>query len=469
MMTVNESTPSPRKKFQFRMPTGILIVVFIAIFACLLTYIVPAGEFGKITDAAGNETITFESFKYIKQTPISLLRLPMLFIQGAIGVTDVLLIYFASGGAMMIVFKSGAINAVIDSMIRRFGEKRRLILVVFTLIFALFCLMLMPQSFVAFVPVLVILAARLGYDPLTGISMIMFGSAVSYSTGPFGTSTALAQSIVGLPLLSGWTYRLFSMVLILIPTIIYEVRYAERVRKDPSKSYVPRLAAKVEEREEHVPETPLTLPRVLILLCLLATLVAMVTGTVLWKWSLNEYAAAYLVLAVVAGLISRCGLNKITTRFVEGAQSLLGAAVITAIAYSVTIILTQGHILDTVIYALTCVMLKLPPFMCAPAMFIMQILINFIVVSGGGQAMITMPIMSSVSTLVGVPMQSAVLAFNFGDGFCNYILPHSAQCISFVEAARIPFPCYLKYVWKIFLVWVIMCCVLMYGSTLLWG
>lgn len=472
--TASETDCRTDRKRKLSMPGGIVIVIAIAIFACVLTYVVPAGNFIETVDpTTGENTIAFENFEYIEQTPVDIWEIPYLIVEGAEKVVNVLLIYFTSGGAIMVVLSSGAVEAVINRMIRRFKNRRKLLIVIFTGMFGLFSLVLMPQAFVAFAPVMVMLARRMGYDAITGISMIMLGSAVSYSTGPFGTSTAVAQSIVGLPLLSGFEYRLISLVVLLIPTLLYLIWYSERVRKDIKKSCVYEIEEKYRNSnnydKERTEDDKITVKRAVVLVCLALAMAIMVIGTLIWNWGLREYAAVYIVLAIVAGFAGGKGLSKTSVIFVKGTQTLVGAAIITVIAYTVTLILTNGNILDTVVYSFTKTMLALPPFLYAPAMFIMQTLINIVIVSGGGQAMVTMPIMSSVSTLLGMPMQSAVLAFNFGDGLCNYILPHSAQCISFVEAVNVPFQCWLKFIIKLFAMWIVICMILMYISTLIWS
>ena len=130
-------------------------------------------------------------------------------------------------------------------------------------------------------------------------------------------------------------------------------------------------------------------------------------------------------------------------------------------AYGITQILGDGGIMDTIVYNLAKLLNYVPRLFQAPVMFLMHIIINFFVTSGSGQAATTMPIMVPVADLVGMSRQTAVLAFNFGDGFCNFILPHAAATMGFVGAGNIPFTRWFKFAIKLFGIWVIIGCLLL--------
>ena len=145
----------------------------------------------------------------------------------------------------------------------------------------------------------------------------------------------------------------------------------------------------------------------------------------------------------------------------NGLKGMAGTSMMIGFAYAITIILQNGNIMDTIVHALASVLGYFPFVLQAPAMFIMHICINLLITSGSGQAAASMPIMVPVADLCGITRQTAVLAFNFGDGFCNNILPHAAATMGFVGALNIPFGRWFQYMIKLFALWVIIGCIML--------
>ena len=146
--------------------------------------------------------------------------------------------------------------------------------------------------------------------------------------------------------------------------------------------------------------------------------------------------------------------------FADGCKKMLNAAMIIGLASAIASIMSAGKIVDTVVYALASCLQHTPGFLMAPAMYIANTLINCVIVSGSGQAAAIMPIMIPLSDLLGVTRQTSVLAYNFGDGFCNYILPHSTALMGIISAVNIPYDRWLKFMWKLFLIWAVTACVM---------
>ena len=75
-----------------------------------------------------------------------------------------------------------------------------------------------------------------------------------------------------------------------------------------------------------------------------------------------------------------------------------------------------------------------------------QTVCNFFIPSGSGQAYVTMPIMSPLGTLTGVSQQTTVLAYQFGDGFTNMVVPTSALVMGTLALGRIPYGRWVRFV-----------------------
>ncbi len=161
--------------------------------------------------------------------------------------------------------------------------------------------------------------------------------------------------------------------------------------------------------------------KVLIMFAFFASLVAIVYGGIKMDWDMEETAAIFLGLAVVEGAIAGFGPSKISKDFLTGCKKMLGAAFIIGMASAISSIMKSGNIIDTVVHALAGGLNMVPAVLQAPAMLIANTVINVFLASG--QAAAVMPIMTPLADLLGITRQTAVLAFNFGDGFCNYAFP----------------------------------------------
>ena len=130
------------------------------------------------------------------------------------------------------------------------------------------------------------------------------------------------------------------------------------------------------------------------------------------------------------------------------------------LATAIANIMTAGNIIDTVVHAMATLLSHTPKFLMAPAMYIANTLVNVVLTSGSGKAAAVMPIMVPLADLLGITRQTAVVAFNFGDGFCNYVLPHSTALMGIISAVNIPYDRWMKFMWKMFLIWFAVSCVM---------
>ena len=177
----------------------------------------------------------------------------------------------------------------------------------------------------------------------------------------------------------------------------------------------------------------------LVLLLLAIVIVMMVVGVVYWKWFIIELAGLFFAMGVVAGLISGMGVNDLAKTFVDGCKDISGAALIVGFAAGILHILESGNIMDTILYGMSSVTSNLPGVVSAHAMYVLQMLLNFFIPSGSTKAALTMPLMAPLADLSGITRQTAVLAYQFGDGFTNMIIPTSGVTVGTLALAKVPF------------------------------
>ena len=459
------------KKRTVRFPSAMVILLGVIVLAVVLTWLVPGGEFGSHTDPATGETVTtLEDFRFTDAQPVNPLEIPVRIVQAFLdgSTATIVLTYLFMGGGVYILTDSGAFQAIMGWAVRKLKGNRLAMVAGFTTLFALVNLVLSPHSFVAFVPFSILFARAIGYDAMVGVAMALLGGAVSFSTGALLATTVAAQTMVGLPIYSGAPYRLLCMVVLLVPTILYIYRYGERVRTGGRASLVADL-----EKAEHADAAELPsevrFHHILTMLLFVVAIGLCVYGSAFHGWTNIHLSATFLVLGVVVGLIHRHPLGEVLQMYLTGARNMMSSAVLAGLAGAATAILNSGGIMYTIVYYASQMITVAPPILYAPVMFTIHLIINTFIVSGGGQAAATMPIMGPIARLCGIPMQSAVLCFNLGDGLGNYILPYSNQLISYIEAGRISYGQWMRFLGKLFLLWVVLAWVMTALSVFVWA
>lgn len=193
--------------------------------------------------------------------------------------------------------------------------------------------------------------------------------------------------------------------------------------------------------------------KILCIVALVVALVAIVYGCINLAWDFAEQSAVFLVLSIVVGIIAGFDANTICKEFMNGTKTMLSAAFIIMFARAIGSVLSAGAITDTIVYYMAQALYGLPAALLGVGMLIANTLINVVLTSGSGQAAAVMPIMIPLSDLLGVTRQTCILSFNFGDGFCNYILPTSTALMGILGAANVPYDRWMRFMWKMFLIW----------------
>lgn len=452
------------KKKHFKMPHSFVIVFTIIVAAVLMTWIIPAGEYVRIENAQGIKVIDPSQFHYLARSPVNPLLIPLYIVKSFIKRVDLILVILFSGGAFHMLTESGALQAVIAKIAKKFSRNLYVFIPLLTLVFGLICTTQGVNIFIAFAPVMVMMSLAMGMDSITGAAIIILGGAIGFSTGTLNPNTTIvAQKIAELPPYSGLGYRAVCFAVFYIFTNLYLIRYALKVRKDPTLSPMYDLDKENELNNGGDLDSfgTLNLRKVLIILSLVAALGAIIYGSIQMGWDMEEMAAIFVGLAIVVGVIAGFDSATISKHFLEGCKKMLSAVIIIGLAQSISVIMTDGKIIDTVVHVLAGGLNQVPGFLQAPAMLIANTVINVFLTSGSGQAAAVMPIMIPLSDLIGMTRQTSILAFNFGDGFCNYILPTSTALMGIISASNIPYDRWMKFMWKMFLIWLVVGTVLL--------
>ncbi len=451
------STSNEKSKTKFKVPHSLVIILFIVLFATALTWIVQPGEFERVKNEQGLTIIVPENFNYVEAEAVNPFKIPLIIVEGFAKSADLFFLIIFSGCAFAVITASGALQAAVAKVAKKFSTKESIFIPILTLLFALICTTQGVNMFIGFAPITVMIARAMGFDSIVGVAIILLGGAVGFSTGTLNTSTTIvAQKLAELPLYSGIQFRAFSFIVFLVVTDIYLVRYARKIRKNPELSPMYDLDIQDTAMSDMNLDSfgEMNLRNWLVMLSLVGTLLVIVYGGIKLDWGLKENSMAFIYLGIIAGFCAGFGPSKIASCFVDGAKKMIGAAMIIGLARAVSGVLTEGTVIDTIIFGLGLVMQAVPTFLQAIAMFLVNIIVNVFVTSGSGQAMAVMPIFIPLADLVGLTRQTAILAFNFGDGFCNYILPTSTALMGILGAANIPYDRWIKFMWRMFLIWI---------------
>lgn len=391
-----------------------------------------------------------------------------------------------------------------------------IIIVLVMLMFSVFGAVFgMSEETIAFVVIFIPLAISMGYDSIVGLCMCYVAAHIGFAGAILNPFTiGIAQGIAELPIFSGLEYRLVCWFVLTVIGIAFVLWYANRVKHHPEKSPVYKLdeywrqRAEEEERTPTVYHTPIAawvvygilsaifiycaiaMPATNITLgnttasivvfpvvaglfvisgffalrksvhffildLLLFTIVALVVGVLGYGWYVMEISALFLAMGIAAGIANANSADKIAKLFLEGVNDIMSAALVVGLASGIIFILRDGHVIDTILYALTRSLAKTGEVASVGVMYAFQTALNLIMPSGSAKAALTMPIMAQFADLIEVSRQTTVLAFQFGDGFTNMLTPTSGVLIGCLGVAKIPYGVWLKWVWKFILALVI--------------
>ena len=458
-------SPASLHSVQDRFPTAYTILFVLIILMAALTWVLPAGQYQRVAnEALGKDAPvpgTYQAVAPTQQGVVDVLMAPISGFynqsSGMANAIDVSLFVLIIGGFLGVVNATGAINTGIERVMQRMKGREKWMIPVLMLLFAAGGTTYgMAEETLAFYVLLLPLMIAVGYDALTGVAVIMVGAGIGVlgsTINPF--STAIASNAAGIPFTQGMVLRLVILALGWLICVVYVMRYAERVRKDPSASLVADLKATNEahflrHRESHK-DAVLTGRQMLILLMFGATFAAMVWGVALRGWWMAEMSALFLASAIAIGLVDWMGEKPFTTAFVDGSRELLGVALVIGLARGIVVIMDQGKITDTILHAFEGWIGGMPDIAFVNALFATEGLLSLLVPSTSGLAVLSMPILAPLSDFAGVSRHLAVTAFQTAIGITNLVTPTYDVVVGALAIGRVPYHRWLRFIWPLML------------------
>ena len=428
----------------------VLIFSFI-IFAQLLSYVVPQGSFERqpFADNPNREIVvagTYQTLQEEKQVSLPAWHFLNAITKGLADAQDIIFLIFLVGGVIEILRKTGAIDAALMTAVHKLGHNPSILIIGCFAMFGFGSFTIgMGEEYVPLIPILVSMALAMRMDSMVAMAMVWIPYGIGWGCAginPF--NVLIAQNIAGVPLTSGWEIRLLMMLAFLALGFHHTYRYAMRIKADPSQSLVADVSY---DEDFHPPEDiQMTGKRISILLTFIAGIGIFVWGAAEHHWYIMELNTIFLGIGLVAAIIGRLGAVTTSETFLHGAKGMIGAALLVGFARAIAVVMTDGQILDSIVNGAAYLLNDLPAEISGIGMLLVQSLCNFFIPSGSGQAFVTMPIMSPLATLTGIPQQTAVLAFQFGDGFTNMFVPTSALLMGGLALGRVPYIAWVRFI-----------------------
>lgn len=491
----------PHKK---GLPSPLTILMLVIVLAAFSTWLIPAGEYSKLSSdsdkeflvasASGVVTLPFTqrtldslsikislqkfiegdirkplsvpgSYKKMEKSPQGFIKILEAPVQGVIDSIDIALFILIIGGFMFVFNETGAIFKGVKAL--SFSMKGREPLLIIILVFLFSFLRAsygMEEEALVFYPVLVPLFIAAGYDLLVPLAIIFGGTSVggiAAFTNPF--STIIASNAAGINWMDGLYERLLLWLILTVLMTYYILRYASKVKKDPTASLVYKIDGNVHppyemEINENVVAPVLTIKTKLLLFIYLATFISMIVGIVFFNWWTLEMSALFLGASVLVAIITQMNERKFINEFVEGAKSLLSVALIVGVARGVTIVLNNGHVSDSILYYASNVVQHF-----SPAVFILMLLVFYLffslfISSTSGMAVLTMPIMGALAVIINIPSREIVNSYLYGMNIMFFISPTGVLLPS-LALVNVSLKTWMRFIMPILIVLLIVCAV----------
>jgi len=448
-------------------PHVYIILLILILIACLMTYIVPAGQFQRVYDEASGQTLVIaNSFEYVDNESVPPWLIPMKFFETLTSRSIAQIVFFIVilSGAFELITQTIGIDSLSKNIAKAFRRNSFLSVTVLITLFSVAGFTIgMATEAIMFLPITIAVVGALGYDKVIAMSLIFVGTNIGFTAGIFNPfSVGIAQSIAEVPLFSGMWMRWVIWVALLIPGCIYTHRYAVKSKigdgvitaepkaDGPDADGLEAVGLETVEHDADGPDADGTVLSLkagqIITLCLLVVSIAVIVfGITQYGWFLSEIAIVFLIAGVLAAIAGKIGVNKSCELFTAGAKKMMGGVFIIGLAATIRTVLLDGNILDTIANMLIGQMAALPAWARLPGLMWGNAILNLLVTSASAKAVIVMPIMTPMADVLDFSRQAAVLAYQVGDGVTNLVSPLSTTLNVAIVTSGLTFGKWLRF------------------------
>jgi uncharacterized ion transporter superfamily protein YfcC len=414
----------------------ILLLAGVALCAAL-TWVLPAGEYDRRDDpATGRRIVVAGTYHRVDPSPVGPFAAVVAVPRGFVEAADVIAVVLFVGAAWIVVDRIGTLGRLIAALVARFRDRGLIAIPVISLFFAAMgALENMQEEIIPLVPALMLLGRGLRVDAVTVVAMSVGAAAIGSAFGPTNPFQAgIAMKLAQLPPMAAVGLRLTTLVAAFVLWVAWTMKWAASNRD-----------SELGNRDSEDAIGVATTRDVLIMVIAIAPIAAYVYGSMALGWGFNELSGGFLVAGFAAGLIGGLGITGTTTAYLEGMQALVPAALLIGVARSLSLVLADGHVIDTILNDLAAPLSRAPATFAALLMIPFHAIIHVAVPSVSGQAVLTMPILVPLSDLLGLSRQAAVLAYQMGAGLTELLTPTNGALMAVLLAAGVPFQKWIRF------------------------
>lgn len=436
----------------------ILIVAIILVIVAVLTYIIPAGSFDRVENPeTGYDTLDVDSFAFTEGTPIKPFDFFKSLTVGMQSAAPIIFFLLIIGGYFQVVESTGALKAALANMVKKLKGKEILLIPITVFVCGIVSATAGTwEEYLALLPLFYVIFVSSGFNSMTAMASVFCGAGAGYAGAMTNAFTVgVAQTIAGVPMFSGLSYRLIICLVLCTIASVFIMIYAYRIKKHPEKNDMKEI-----DDEHHEPIDIENIPKMktgqkLTITVFALSFIIVAVSVVKFGFYMDEMAAIFVIAALLVAVICRMNPNNFIDEFLKGAADLVWIGFLIGMCYSISTMMSDAGILDTLVYYAGNLLRGLNAQVCACGMFVAQDLLNFVIPSGSGQAAVTMPFMAPLGDMMGVSRQTSVLAFQMGDAFTNLITPASGDTMAALAICHIPYKKWLKFVLPLWLIWAV--------------
>ncbi|HIF9096584.1 TPA: YfcC family protein [Photobacterium damselae] len=445
------------KKLKF--PSAYTILMLLTVLMAALTWLIPAGQYQMVNnETLGKMVPLVGSYQTVTSNPQGIIDILMAPIQGFYDpgeymarAVDVALFVLVIGGYLAVVTRTGAIDAGIAGTMEKLNGREKWMIPILMGLFALGGTVYgMAEETIPFYALLIPVMIAAGYDSIVGVAIIMVGAGIGClgsTINPF--ATVIASNAAEINFMDGIGLRLAILILGWIMCTIYVMRYAEKVKNDPSQSIVASQKDENERlflhgKEQETPELNTT--RKIVLMVFGLTFAVMMWGVSVQGWWMAELSALFIGSSILVGFIGRLSETELTDSFVDGARDLLGVALIIAIARGLVVVMDDGNITHTILNYAEGLLAGLPQIAFINAIYWVEAVLCLVVPSSSGLAVLSMPVLAPLADFAGVSRELVVTAFQSASGLPNLVTPTSGVVMGGLAIGRVAYSSWLRFI-----------------------
>lgn len=455
---------------KFRFPTAFTILFALIVLVAAATWIIPAGQYDRVmNEGLGKEVPVPGTYHLVNSEKQGIVDIFMAPIAGLYdpatnkaNAIDVAVFVLIIGGFLMVVTRTGAIDASIGKvMIALKGREKWMIPILMAFFAAGGTIYGMAEESLAFYALIIPVMIRAGYDSVTGVAIIMLGAGIGTlgsTINPF--ATVIAANAAGIAFTDGIISRLLILGLGWLACVVWVMRYAEGVKADPTRSLVAdmhdeNLAHFLKGSDQQgIPDFTLTHKIVMTVFALSFAL--LIYGVSVLGWWMGEMSALFLASSILVGLIARMGEHEFVDTFIDGARDLLGVALIIGVARGIVVVMDAGKITDTILFWSEQAVSGLGTIAFINVMFWLEVALSFFVPSSSGLAVLTMPIMAPLADFSNVARDAVVTAYQSANGLVNLVNPTFAVVMGGLAIGRVSYDRWLRFTWPLLIILAVM-------------